>query len=175
MPSAMTDTEFNPLSEQERELKAQDEEFARRIRREVRRIESGEADEEMARERAEEQAEKEAQEAQLELKRKRAASPIRGLFTGAVLRHEWLTGNYRYPLIIAAVFLLSIAVMFWSLTLDMRLSQTERDVRLLRERAVRLAEERNRHTSHSAIVERLRERGIELYDPEEPNIVIVEK
>lgn len=171
----MSDTELTPLSEEQRRQKAEEEEFARRVRREVRRIESGEADLEMEREREEEQVLRQIQQAELEREKRRAASPFRGFFTGGILRQEWFAGNYRYPLIIAAVFLVSIAVMFWSLTLDMTLSQTERDVRLLRERAVRVAEERNRHTSHSAIVQKLKERGIELHDPEEPNIVVKQK
>ncbi len=159
------DHEFNP---EERLKREQDEELARRIRREVRRVQSGEADPEIEEEIAQEEAEKEEKKLSEERAKRRAASPLRGIFTGNILRQEWLTGHYRYPLIIAAVFLLSIIVMFWSLRLDMTLSREQREVQLLREKAVRLSEQRNRITTHSAVVEELRRRGIPLEDPIEP-------
>ena len=42
--------EFNPLSEEELERQRADEELARRIRNEIRRVQSGQADEQMAQE-----------------------------------------------------------------------------------------------------------------------------
>ena len=41
------DDEFNPLTEEELRRLAEDEEFRRRVRREVLRIQSGEADEDI--------------------------------------------------------------------------------------------------------------------------------
>lgn len=166
------DTELNPLSEEELLRQREQEELARRIRREVRRVQRGEAAEEMAEEEAEELRERAEREAEAERQSRRSKSSLRGLVTGNILRQEWLTVHYRYPLLIAAVFLLSIVVMFWSLRLDMRLTQTEREVQLLRERALRLKEERSRMTSHSAIVEELKRRGIPLEDPLVPNEII---
>ena len=160
------DHEFDP---EERLRRERDEELARRIRREVRRVQSGEADREIEQEIEQERVEKEALESQKEAQRRRAASPLRGLLTGNILRQEWLTGHYRYPLIIAGVFLLSIIVMFWSLRLDMTLTREQREVQLLREKAVRLREQRNRITTHSAVVEELKRRGIPLVDPVEPH------
>ena len=63
-------------------------------------------------------------------------------------------------------------VMFWSLHLDMRYTRLERDVQKLRERSIRLQEQRYQRTTHSAIVEQLRARGIELYDPQAPGEII---
>lgn len=164
----LNDHEFNPESPEERLQRERDEELARRIRREVRRVQSGEADLEIEEELRQEEAEREALECRREEQRRRAASPLRGLITGNILRQEWLTGHYRYPLIIAGVFLLSIIIMFWSLRLDMALSREQREVQLLREKAVRLREQRNRITTHSAVVEELKRRGIALEDPVEP-------
>ena len=43
---------------------------------------------------------------------------------------------------------------------------------ITRQEAIRLQEQRYRRTTHSAIVERLRERGIELTDPPAPGEII---
>lgn len=166
------DTDFNPMTDEELLRRKQEEELARRIRREVRRVQRGDADEEMAAEEAEEIQQRAHQEALAERENQRSKHPLRGLITGNILRQEWLTVHYRYPLLIAAVFLLSIVVMFWSLRLDMRLTQTERRVQLLRERALHLKEERSRLTSHSAVVEELRRRNIPLEDPRVPHEII---
>lgn len=166
------DTDFNPISEEERLREEADRELARRIRREVRRVQSGEAQEELEREEAEERAIRAEREAAKEREERRQRSPLRGLITGNILRQEWLTVHYRYPLLIAGVFLLSIFVMFWSLRLDMRLTRTEAEVQLLRERSLRLERERTRRTSHSAIVEELRRRNIPLEDPKAPCEII---
>ena len=48
----------------------------------------------------------------------------------------------------------------------------KRQVQILRERSIRLQEQRYRRTTHSAIVERLRERDIELTDPPAPGEII---
>lgn len=166
------DTDFNPQSEEEQRQLERDRELERRIRREVRRVQSGEAEEEIAEDLRLENEERQERERREERERRRAASPLRGLLTGNVLRQEWLVSNYRYPLLIAGIFLLSIIVMFWALRLDMTYTRTEREVQLLREKAIRLQEQRSRQTSHSAIVERLRERGIPLRDPAEPGELI---
>ena len=168
------DTDFNPRSEEELREEERERELQRRIRREVRRIQSGEADEEMAEERAREEAEAEETAARQARERRRAANPFRGLLTGNVLRQEWLVGHYRYPLLIAGTFLLSIVVMFWALRLDMTHTRTEREVELLRENAVRLQEQRSRLTTHSAVVEELRRRNIPLHDPVVPGEIIEE-
>ena len=70
------------------------------------------------------------------------------------------------------MFFLSIVVMFWSLHLDMRYTRLERDVQKLRERSIRMQEQRYQRTTHSAIVRQLEARGIELYDPLVPGEII---
>ncbi len=42
----------------------------------------------------------------------------------------------------------------------------------MRERSTRLQEQRFRHTTHSAILEELRRRGIDLYDPVVPGEIL---
>ena len=155
------DTDFNPRSEEELREEERERELQRRIRREVRRIQSGEADEEMAEERAREEAEAEETAARQARERRRAANPFRGLLTGHLLRQAWLVGHYRYPLLIAGAFLLTH-------------TRTEREVELLREKAVRLQEQRSRLTTHSAVVEELRRRNIPLHDPVVPGEIIEE-
>ena len=54
------DHEFDPVTDEERAAREREEELARRIRREVLRVQSGEADEEIRADREREQAEEEA-------------------------------------------------------------------------------------------------------------------
>ena len=63
-------------------------------------------------------------------------------------------------------------MLFWTLRLDIRYAQLSTEVQLLHERSIRLQEQCYRRSSHSAIVEALRERGLELYDPLRPSEVI---
>ena len=83
---------------------------------------------------------------------------------------------YRYLICIAAMFFLSIVVMFSALHLDMRYSRVEREVQLLRERSIRLEEQRYRRTTCGPCslepVRLLRERGIELQDALTPSEII---
>ena len=53
-----TNDDFNPLSEEELRRQQEDEEFRRRVRDEVRRVQSGEAEEDLERDREEERAER---------------------------------------------------------------------------------------------------------------------
>ena len=65
------DHEFDPVTDEERAAREREEELARRIRREVLRVQSGEADEEIRADREREQAEEEARQ---EEQRKEAAA-----------------------------------------------------------------------------------------------------
>ena len=96
---------------------------------------------------AEERAEAEERERR---ERRRRSSTFWQLFSGTILVREGVSKYYPYMLTIAGMFFLSIMVMFWSLHLDMRYTRT----------------------THSAIVEQLRARGIELYDPQAPGEII---
>lgn len=160
------DHEFDPVTPEEEARRRQEEEFARRVRREVLRIERGEADEDIRADMEREEEERQRRE------RRRKASTFWQLFSGTILVHEGVSKYYPYMLSIAGMFFLSIAVMFTTLHLDMKYSRLEREVQILRERSIRLQEQRYRRTTHSAIVERLRERGIELTDPPAPGEII---
>lgn len=166
------DHEFDPITPEDEARREQEEEFARRVRREVLRIERGEADEEIRADLEREEELKAEEEERQRRERHRKASTFWQLFSGTILVHEGVSRYYPYMGSIAAMFFLSIAVMFTSLHLDMKYTRLEREVQILRERSIRLQEQRYRRTTHSAIVERLRERGIELYDPLRPGEII---
>ncbi|MCM1151248.1 MAG: FtsL-like putative cell division protein [Alistipes sp.] len=167
------DTDFYPVNpEEEARARQQEEEFARRVRREVLRIERGDADEEIRADLQREAEERVEQQADAAKRERRRASLVRQFFTGTILVREGVSRSYPYMLCIAVMLFLSIFVMFLGLRFDMRHSELEREVQKLRERSIRLSEERFRATTHSAIVARLRERNIPLYDPSAPGEVI---
>lgn len=168
------DHEFDPVSPEELAAREREAELARTIRREVLRVQRGEADEEIRREEEEEAAQRAEAEETERRERRRRSSALWQLFSGTILVREGSAEYYRYLICIAGMFFLSIVVMFWALHLDVRYTRLERDVQLLRERSIRLEEQRYRQTTHSAVVERLRERGIELYDPLTPSEIIEE-
>jgi hypothetical protein len=62
--------------------------------------------------------------------------------------------------------------MFATLYADLRYSQAERDVQLLRERSIRMQEELHQKTTHQAVREELAKRGIDLRDPERTKTVV---
>jgi len=165
------DHEFDPVTPEEQARREQDEEFARRVRREVLRMERGEAEEDIRAD-EEREAEERAEAEERERRESRRASTFWQLFSGSILVREGVSKYYPYMLTIAGMFFLSIVVMFWSLHLDMRYTRLERDVQKLRERSIRMQEQRYQRTTHSAIVRQLEARGIELYDPLVPGEII---
>ena len=156
------DHEFDPVTDEERAAREREEELARRIRREVLRVQSGEADEEIRADREREQGKEE----------RRRSNIFWLLFSGNILVRKGASEYYRYMICIAAMFFVSIFVMFTALHLDMKYSRLYREVQMLRERSTRLQEQRFRHTTHSAILEELRRRGIDLYDPVVPGEIL---
>ena len=168
----LRDTEFDPVNPEEEARRRQDEELARRVRREVLRIGRGEADEEIRADMEREGAERGEAEERENKERRRRASLVRQFFTGTILVREGVSRSYPYMLCMAVMLFASIFVMFMALRLDMRHTELEREVQKLRERSIRLEEERFRTTTHSAIVERLRQRNIPLYDPPAPGETI---
>lgn len=164
--------DFNPPSEEELLRREREEEELRRIRREVLRINSGEADEDIARdlelERAEQQ-EKQREEARKRLKRSRL---VWQLFSGNILVSGSVAGNYRYFIAIAVMCFVSIAVMFAVLYADMRYTRVERELQLVRERSIRLQEQLYSRTTHDSLVLELKRRGIELQDPQRTRAVL---
>jgi len=166
------DTDFNPDREADERREAREQELARRIRREVLRVQSGEADEDLQADREADEAEREERERAERLERRRKSSFLWLLFSGNILVKESFSEYYRYLIYLAAAFFISITVMFWALHLDLKYSRLEREVQLLRERSVRIQEQSFQRTTHSAIVRSLAERGIPLYDPTAPPEII---
>ena len=167
----MTD-EFNPITEEELRRTEEDEEFRRRVRREVLRIHSGEADEDIERDREQEQQQQAEEQARAEAERKRRSRLTWQMISGTILTSRGVVGNYRYFIVIAVMCLVSIMVMFWSLYTDLQYSRMESDVQLLRERSIRLQEELHRKTTHQAIREELGRRGMNLQDPKRTKAVV---
>lgn len=167
-----TNDDFNPLSEEELRRQQEDEEFRRRVRDEVRRVQSGEAEEDLERDREEERAEEAEQmrhEAKKRLKRSRL---LYQLFSGSILRSRGVKEHYGYLIAIAVASLVSIMVMFAALYADMKYSRMEHQVQLLRERSIRLREQLYQRTSHQAVVEELQRRGIPLQEPRRTKEVV---
>lgn len=164
--------EFNPPTEEELRRQEEDDEFRRRVRDEVWRMQSGEADEDMERDREQREQEREEREANAEREKRRSSTLGWQFFSGAILTNRHIADSYRYLIVIAVMCLISIAVMFWSLHIDSRYSLMERDVQLLRERSIRLQERLYEKTTHQAIREELARRGMTLQDPSTTKAVV---
>lgn len=166
------DLDFNPNRAEEERLRAEEELFARRVRREVLRVQRGEAEEDLRAD-AEAEAEERRQQAEAEAHQvRRQANPLLRLLSGSILVGEQAARYYPYMLTIAGMFFLNIVVLFWSLHLDLHHSRLEREVQKLRERSIRLEEQRYRTTTHSAIAAELARRGLPLRDPQAPLEII---
>ena len=158
------DTELDYRSEEERQREEEERELRRKIRREVRRVSSGEADDEIREDEEREREEREQQQAEQERLQRKHSSWVWLMFSGMILMRSGVSQYYRYALLIAVMFFCSILTIFNALRLDKRFTQVESQTQLLRERSIRMQERRYRHTTHSAIVSRLQERGIDLRD-----------
>lgn len=168
----LKDLDFHPEREEEERRHQEEEELARRVRREVLRVQRGEAEEDLAADREQEEAEQAAEAEAEARKARRAANPIYRLMSGTILVGENATRSYPYLLTIAAMFFINIVVLFWSLHLDLRYSRLEREVQKLREKSIRYEEQRYRVSTHSAVSAELERRGIALKDPASPGQII---
>lgn len=167
------DIEFMTDSPEEIREREQTEEIKRIARAEFRRISSGEADEDIAEDiRREEEEQAAAEERERKSAKPRWLLAIRLFLTGEILIKDEVAKFYNHVSYIALMFFLSIVTLFAALRLEMRCNELEREVELLHERSIRIKEQRYRHCSHSAIIERLERHGIELYDPLSPSDVI---
>lgn len=166
------DDDFNPLTEEEIRRLQEDEDFRRRVRREVLRMQSGEADTDIERDREEQKAEESERTREQAKKRLRRSRLFWQLFSGNILLNRNVKEHYGYLLAIAIMCGVSIFVMFSSLYADLRHSQVERELQLVRERSIRLQEQLHRRTTHQAIREELARRGINLQDPQKPKEVV---
>ena len=166
------DDDFNPLTEEEIRRLQEDEEFRRRVRREVLRMQSGEADTDIERDREEQKAKESERTREQAKKRLRRSRLFWQLFSGNILLNRNVKEHYGYLLAIAIMCGVSIFVMFSSLYADLRHSQVERELQLVRERSIRLQGQLHRRTTHQAIREELARRGINLQDPQKPKEVV---
>ncbi|MEG2240268.1 MAG: FtsL-like putative cell division protein [Alistipes sp.] len=169
------DHEFDPITPEELAEREREAELARKIRREVMRVQRGDAAADLRADEAEETQAREEQEEQKRKEKKRHLSAFWLLFSGNILVKDGISEYYSYLICIATMFFLSIVVMFSALRLDVKYSRLEHNVQMLREKSIRLQEQRYQRTTHSAIVEQLQNRGIELYDPLAPGEMIEEE
>ena len=158
--------------EAERQREQREAELARKIRREVLRVQSGEAERDIELDRQAEQEQATTKEAQERLKRRRNASPLWQFVTGNILVNKGVARYYPQMIALAVMFFLSIAVIFYSLHMDVKYIRLEREVRLLRESSLRFQSLRFERSSHSAIMEQLRQRDIILEEASVPAILI---
>ena len=114
-----TNDEFNPLTEEELQAQRDEEELRRRIRNEVLRVQSGEADEDIERDREAEAEERKEQEQKQAHERKRRSKLSWQIFSGSILTSRSLADNYRYFIAIAVMCFVSIVVMFAALYADL--------------------------------------------------------
>ena len=90
------DHEFDPVPDEERAAREREEELARRIRREVLRVQSGEADEEIRADREREQAEEEARQEEQRKEERRRSNIFWLLFSGNILVRKGASEYYLY-------------------------------------------------------------------------------
>lgn len=159
---------FSDTQEEIAEREAQ-EALRRMVRTEIRRVQTGAANADIADDIARE--EQEALE-ERRSKRPRWVVWINSVVTGDILLAEEVKRVYTLLTMLGVIFFASIATIFGSLQRDMRYRELEKEVALLKERAIRTSEECYRHSSHSAILRKLKERGIDIEDPKtQPKIL----
>ncbi len=156
------ESEYFSDSQEEIAKREAQEALRRMVRTEIRRVQTGAADADIA----EDIAREEEQEALEKRKsRPRWLMWINRVVTGDILLAEEVKKGYILLTILGAIFFVNIATIFASLHNDIRLNRLEKEVAILKERAIRASERRYKQTSHSAILRRLKERGIEISDP----------
>ena len=96
---------------------------------------------------------------------KRVVAKVLSFFTGDILTTSKMQKLYKYMWIVAGIYFASILAILVSLQLDINCAALQREVVLLEERAIRTSEECSDHASHSAILKKVKERGLNLYDP----------
>ncbi len=141
-------------------------EFNRRVRREVIRMHSGQADEDLAEDerlRAEQEEAEEEQRAREERRRNSWWNKwFQALFTGEILTNEETRHIYPYLMFVAGMFFLSIFILFSALRLDIKRSRLQDELRVLQEQSVRQSEQLYRATSRGATIEQSKARGLNL-------------
>lgn len=160
-------TEYNESEQivdpQQEALEREAQEALRRtIRTEIRRVQTGAADKDIADDIA-----REEEQAREEKRRNRPRWMVwtLGAITGDILLAEQVKRVYVFLTMLGVIFFASIATMFASLQQDLRYNRLEKEVERLKERAIRTAERRYEESSHTAILRKLKERGIDIEDP----------
>lgn len=140
------------------------------MRTEIRRTHTGERNTEREDASTEDSAEATAEKAP---KRKKGLwSKIEVFLTGDILLAEEANRFYNLLALLCVIFLASIFLMFGSFQRDLHCSKLRTEVDLLKEKAIRTSEECTNNSSHSAILNKLKERGIDLGDPTTTPIVL---
>ena len=94
------------------------------------------------------------------------------IVTGRVLMSKRMRRVFVLFMMLGGIFFCSIAMIFASLKNDLRCKKLETEVALLKERAVRTSEACYNVSSHSSILNMLKERGINIEDPKsQPKIL----
>lgn len=159
----------HPINSEEAAEREAQEALRRVVRTEIRRVQSGAAAADIAEDIACEEAKRDEERKK---SRPRWVTWLNNVVTGDILLAEEVKRIYILLTILGVIFFASIAIIFGSLQRDMRYRQLEKEVALLKERAIRTSEESFRHASHSAIVRKLKERGIKITDPQaQPTIL----
>ncbi|MFR9650163.1 MAG: FtsL-like putative cell division protein [Rikenellaceae bacterium] len=149
-----------------------EEEFRRRVREEIRRVSKGDAQEDILQDDIAREEREQRRKSRQERERRRESNPFWMLISGNVLLHDHVRRGYRYLVILALLFFLSIVTMFTSLHLDLRYGKLSSQVLILREKSLNMQSERFFKTSHSEISRQIKERGIKIDDPTKPRIVV---
>ena len=164
------ESEYFPDSREEIAEREAQEALRRVVRTEIRRVQTGAADKDIADDIAREEEERAMEEQKT--KQPRWLVWINSVITGDILLAKEVERIYTLLTMLGVIFFASIATIFGSLQRDMRYRELEKEVALLKERAIRTSEECYRHSSHSAIVRKLAERNIEIEDPKtQPKIL----
>lgn len=96
---------------------------------------------------------------------RRFAMVVKSVATGGILLHNEAKKIYNLFVLLGAIFLASILAIFAHLQVDLQWNKLQKEVEFLRDRATRTSEIRVEHTSHSAILRKLKERNINIDDP----------
>lgn len=161
---------FTDKPEEIAEREAQ-EALRRMVRTEIRRVQTGAAAADIAEDIAREEQEAKEQE-QTKGRVSQWFSQIESLFTGEILLAEEAKRVYNLLTILGIIFLVSIFTIFGAFQQDWQCNKLQKEVALLKERAIRTSESAMQHTSHSAILKKLEERNIQIEDPKSSPVVL---
>ena len=150
------------FDENEYFIEAQDVEISRVGDTEIHRIHSGAVVQEES-----ELQTTSAQQTMPEKKRKRPqwVTRVLSFVTGDILLAKEAERVYKFFLMLGIIFLASIAIIFTSLNRDLERSTLQKEVAMLKEKAIRYSEKCYQQTSHTAILQQIKSRGIKIEDP----------